>query len=541
MNDIFEPLDQDELGWLDGFLLDRIDKGSEFEGKDAGVLGLSELDGLMTAVVSGPVMIQPSQWIPQIWGDFQPAWYDEQDFQTVMSLLMRHMNSIAASLMEQPDDFEPMFQEHVVKGKTHTIVDEWCEGYMRGVAMAAEQWELETIEMKILLAPIKSFQGEQAFINDDKFSEKEIHNIRQAITPNAREIHAFWLARRSQDAPMTTFRHTGPKIGRNDPCSCGSGKKYKKCCLTKPGSAQAIVDEIAEAAEERPFSSVEEINAFAKQRMNQRNQRALDEFCGLSPEQMTQLLYSPFDSPETVRFSTVVALIRGTEIMRVFIPLMEAIGESGLKTTAKGNLPLKFCKAMAEQLRQADDKEAEGTRLLRIGGISSEVDLEVLHCTRLVAQLGGLIRKYRGKFVLTKKCKKMLVSEAYGKIYLELFKAYTTKFNWGYRDGYPEAGIVQHSFLYTLFLLVSFGNTQQPQQFYEDKFLAAFPMALDMFHENSYSTAEDEARRCYFLRSIDRFAAYFGLAELNLKPRQSYREKYLVRKSILLDRFVSFY
>ena len=23
---------------------------------------------------------------------------------------------------------------------------------------------------------------------------------------------------------------TGPKIGRNDPCTCGSGKKYKNCC-----------------------------------------------------------------------------------------------------------------------------------------------------------------------------------------------------------------------------------------------------------------------------------------------------------------------
>jgi uncharacterized protein YecA (UPF0149 family) len=22
----------------------------------------------------------------------------------------------------------------------------------------------------------------------------------------------------------------GPKVGRNDPCPCGSGKKYKKCC-----------------------------------------------------------------------------------------------------------------------------------------------------------------------------------------------------------------------------------------------------------------------------------------------------------------------
>jgi preprotein translocase subunit SecA len=26
---------------------------------------------------------------------------------------------------------------------------------------------------------------------------------------------------------------SGQKIGRNDPCPCGSGKKYKKCCLAK--------------------------------------------------------------------------------------------------------------------------------------------------------------------------------------------------------------------------------------------------------------------------------------------------------------------
>jgi uncharacterized protein YecA (UPF0149 family) len=27
------------------------------------------------------------------------------------------------------------------------------------------------------------------------------------------------------------------KIGRNDPCPCGSGRKYKKCCLAKEGDA----------------------------------------------------------------------------------------------------------------------------------------------------------------------------------------------------------------------------------------------------------------------------------------------------------------
>jgi SEC-C motif-containing protein len=31
------------------------------------------------------------------------------------------------------------------------------------------------------------------------------------------------------------IRREGPKIGRNDPCPCGSGKKYKKCCADKNG------------------------------------------------------------------------------------------------------------------------------------------------------------------------------------------------------------------------------------------------------------------------------------------------------------------
>lgn len=31
-------------------------------------------------------------------------------------------------------------------------------------------------------------------------------------------------------APVVTVKRESPKIGRNDPCPCGSGKKYKKCC-----------------------------------------------------------------------------------------------------------------------------------------------------------------------------------------------------------------------------------------------------------------------------------------------------------------------
>ena len=34
-------------------------------------------------------------------------------------------------------------------------------------------------------------------------------------------------------APVETVKRVGAKVGRNDPCPCGSGKKYKKCCLRK--------------------------------------------------------------------------------------------------------------------------------------------------------------------------------------------------------------------------------------------------------------------------------------------------------------------
>jgi uncharacterized protein YecA (UPF0149 family) len=34
------------------------------------------------------------------------------------------------------------------------------------------------------------------------------------------------------DHPTVVPVRTSPKVGRNDPCICGSGKKYKKCCYS---------------------------------------------------------------------------------------------------------------------------------------------------------------------------------------------------------------------------------------------------------------------------------------------------------------------
>jgi len=38
-------------------------------------------------------------------------------------------------------------------------------------------------------------------------------------------------SRGEPDTKPEPIRHRGPKVGRNDPCPCGSGKKYKSCCM----------------------------------------------------------------------------------------------------------------------------------------------------------------------------------------------------------------------------------------------------------------------------------------------------------------------
>jgi len=232
MKNLIDLLNDEEIEQLDRFLLDRIDDETYVEGKDEGVLDVSELDGLFTALVSGPVVIPPSRWMPAVLGDFEPVWEDAKEFENIFSLMMRHMNGIAALLMGQPEDFEPMFLVREVKGKTYTIVDEWCEGYINGVELAADLWNASGREMAILLTPIRAFTSATNWRAHDMPTRVETDNIRNAITPNVREIHAYWLARREdQVPPAEPVRRTGPRIGRNDPCFCGSGKKYKKCCL----------------------------------------------------------------------------------------------------------------------------------------------------------------------------------------------------------------------------------------------------------------------------------------------------------------------
>lgn len=227
-----DPLTDDELDRLDAFLLDRFpdEESPEDIGRDEGIICVSELDGLLTAVVIGPEVIPPSQWLPTIWGDVEPVWQRMEDFQEIMSLMMRHMNSIASALMARPPQCWLVFEERKVDDECYTIVDEWCEGFVRGMALCPEAWELDDESVQAWLAPILAFT-EQGGWTGHELTDKEGDALRDAIEPSVIAIHQYWLEKRRPPAASTVHRKAQVSVGRNDPCPCGSGKKFKKCCL----------------------------------------------------------------------------------------------------------------------------------------------------------------------------------------------------------------------------------------------------------------------------------------------------------------------
>jgi uncharacterized protein len=228
LQDMLENID--DIEWPEDEFTDDLE---DFEDEgDIGLLDVSQLDGFLTAIVSLPMMIMPSQWWPMLWGDYPPEFESLAEFEQLSSLIFRHMNSIANELMQQPEYFEPMFNEHEVKNRTYMVVDEWCEGYMQAVGLAMELGlELDN-ESAIMLHPIRAFTEAEGWPGHDLPGIEETENLQQSIVQCVRELQGHWLAQRQPLQPGNEpFRRAEARVGRNDPCHCGSGKKFKKCCL----------------------------------------------------------------------------------------------------------------------------------------------------------------------------------------------------------------------------------------------------------------------------------------------------------------------
>ena len=329
------------------------------------------------------------------------------------------------------------------------------------------------------------------------------------------------------------------KTGRNEPCSCGSGKKYKQCCLQADqqsfNPAREINEELRQFLEGKQLNSLEAMQAEAERFFQARNHAPLSEFHGLSPAQMQQVLDRPFDSPELVRFSENLDIKSDAPVARLFSLLTEGIGEQGVKPTARGNLPRALCREVALAYL-GEEGYAEATRY---AGISKEEDFFELHQLRVVAELAGLLRSYRGKFILSRECKALLAGPGMAAIYPRLLHTFVTEYNWAYADGYEELPFIQRSFLFTLYLLWRYGDEPRTVRFYEEAYIDAFPALLNEVATNPYFEPEDKVARCYSLRTLSRFAEWFGLVEVEktADPMVSFSDLRL-RKTGLFEQVV---
>jgi len=75
--------------------------------------------------------------------------------------------------------------------------------------------------------PDKSFVDFTAY-GVEGGTEKVHHERSEFLRENG-----TWLYNRELRLGPAPFKSATPKVGRNDPCPCGSGKKYKQCCLAK--------------------------------------------------------------------------------------------------------------------------------------------------------------------------------------------------------------------------------------------------------------------------------------------------------------------
>lgn len=77
------------------------------------------------------------------------------------------------------------------------------------------------------------------------------------------------------------------KLGRSDPCHCGSGKKFKRCCM---GSASKQHDQVFDDVETMLAMnrnlSIDELNAALQHKVHDRNNQPHPDFCGVTPTQM---------------------------------------------------------------------------------------------------------------------------------------------------------------------------------------------------------------------------------------------------------------
>lgn len=215
-------LSLDEIDWLGEFL-------ASDEVPDT-AMPLEALDGFLTALAIGPESVPPAEYLPVIWDTEQrtdAVFNDTKALQLFAGLVARHCTAITQRI-DAGYRHLPLLEDER-PGQDGCA---WCYGFVVGIGMRLTAWQPllknkktgPAIALIAVLSEADELSDMEPTLPEDR---AEIIDALSAIPPLLRE---FWHNR-------AAGRHHPTKIGGNDPCPCGSGRKYKRCCGAGGGSA----------------------------------------------------------------------------------------------------------------------------------------------------------------------------------------------------------------------------------------------------------------------------------------------------------------
>lgn len=271
---------------------------------------------------------------------------------------------------------------------------------------------------------------------------------------------------------------------------------------------EELVDEIRETLAAEGIDSEEAVQEAVARVLNQKTERPMDEFHGLSPDRMHGLLYQTFDA-SWVHWSEPRPPVEQSPILQILAPLLDELYRQDIKLTPKGNLPLSVVKAM---MAEAGPEVLGEGAMLNMKGIRSEEDVNVVHITRVLAQITDLVDTRKTKMVLNAKGRAYRSEENRGALYLDLFKHMLRDFNWAYVGATEEATGIQTTGPFLFWLLNRYGDQWRASDFYEQAHLEAFPVLVEEVEPLPYMSREDIVKSLIRWRALKLFY-WFGLIE----------------------------
>ena len=194
---------------------------------------LSELDGYLAGVIVCPDAVPPEEWLPLVWSadGSETPFVDDDEAQWYTALVLDHHGRLTRAL--DAGRHAPFFE--IDARHDEVLWELWAEGFGTEVNLRPLSWA--ALAASGDAATVTALKGMETLVriarNESDLERAEIDRL--TLEAHAR-IPGWTLqlnAWRRQHGEASRSPAEAPrlmKIGRNDPCSCGSGKKYKKCC-----------------------------------------------------------------------------------------------------------------------------------------------------------------------------------------------------------------------------------------------------------------------------------------------------------------------